>query len=77
LIKELERRVTVRYVAAIIQHATGKIKFSASGYENDTERREVSDQLIIEADYLGRNVVKRENSCRMSVIKPSGPEYVT
>ena len=57
LIKELERRVTVRYVAAIIQPANGKIKFSASGYENDTERREVSDQLLIEADYLGRKGV--------------------
>ena len=57
MIKELERRVTVRYVAAIIQPANGKIKFSASGYENDTERREVSDQLLIEADYLGRKGV--------------------
>ena len=67
MIKELERRVTVRYVAAIIQPANGKIKFSASGYENDTERREVSDQLIIEADYLGRNLVKRENDFSLSV----------
>jgi len=54
-------------VAAIIQPANGKIKFSASGYENDTERREVSDQLIIEADYLGRNLLKRENDFSLSV----------
>lgn len=62
LIKELERLVTLRYVSAIILPSSGKIKFSASGYENDSERREVSDQLTIEADYLGRYFKELSNS---------------